>query len=83
MGERDVIKPWRELPDTIDLEDGHWNWGRGGRPLTEWQYFIAYCHDDLHQDMYVLPGFLCEMLRKQEEYGGEKAQRTVRQALGL
>lgn len=82
MSDKDVIKPWRELPETIDFEADHWTWGRGGKPLTEWQYFIAYTHDDLHQDMYVLPNYLSEMLRRQEEHGAENAKRTIRLALG-
>lgn len=82
MSEKDEIKLWRDLPDAIDFNDGKWTWGRGGRPLTEWQYFIAYTYDDLHQDVYILPGYLGEMLRRQEESGAEKAKTTIRHALG-
>jgi len=82
---KQIEKDFSEFPQDakVDFSDGHWSWGRGGRPLGDWDFSISYTDDDLTQTRWKLPPCISTMLVSSERHGKEEAQRKIRSALGI
>lgn len=78
-----IDRDWTELDfSKVNFEPGSgWSWGRGGRPLDDWEYSISFSDDDGQQDRYKLPGCISQMLRMQERFGANAAKRAIKSAL--
>jgi hypothetical protein len=67
----------------VDFKEGHWDCGRGGRPLEDHEWWISHYSEDFIESRYKLPQCLNEMLADQYKFGAEEAKAKIRDALGI
>lgn len=80
---QDRFKNISNLPDNIQLGVDNWSFGKGGHGLKDWQWIISQTHDDLSQDIYVMPDIICEVLDRTREWGKDEIRNEIHRILEI
>lgn len=79
-----IEKDWKDLDfDKVDMDSGNWSWGRGGHPLSDYQYSISHVSDKLVETRYKMPLCINQMLKSNYGYGKQDIVNNLRKILQI